>query len=105
MPIGRAACSILALLLAAGSVAGQQASSFGRYPLMPLYSGAVTASQYLTRRDGVRLAISITRPSQSGQGPSFGKRRGYNDCSEAYGSQLHNRSNRRKSKCLNGFAC
>ncbi len=116
-----------------------QVPSFGRYQPTPLYSEAVTTSQYLTMRDGVRLAISITRPSQNGnavegrfpvlwqhtlaimppgvlapnssgaipggyngvpglayygyvvvqvarrgQGPSFGKRRGYNDRSEAY---------------------
>ncbi len=119
--------------------AGEKASSFGRYQPTPLYSEALTTSQYLTMRDGVRLAISITRPSQNGksveerfpvlwqhtlsimepgilasnplsamqggyntvpslayygyvvvqvarrgQGPSFGKRRGYNDRSEAY---------------------
>jgi uncharacterized protein len=119
--------------------AGQQVSAFGQYQLTPLYSEAVTTSQYLAMRDGVRLAISITRPSQNGrpvegrypvlwqhtlaitapgvlasnpssatprgynsvpglayhgyvvvqvarrgQGPSFGKRRGYNDRSEAY---------------------
>ena len=116
-----------------------QVSSFGQYPLAPLYSEAVTTSQYFAVRDGVRLAVSITRPSQNGkpvegrfpvlwqhtlaiappgvlasspagamrndygavptlafhgyvvvqvarrgQGPSFGKRRGYNDRSEAY---------------------
>ncbi len=118
-------------------------SSFGRYPAPPLYAESVTTSQYLAMRDGVRLAMSITRPSQNGrpverrfpvlwqhtlaiaapgvrasgpssglsnamaggyaavpnlafhgyvvvqvarrgQGPSFGKRRGYNDRSEAY---------------------
>jgi predicted acyl esterase len=119
--------------------AGEQVSSFGQYQPPPLCSEAVTTSQYLTMRDGVRLAISITRPSQNGkpidgrfpvlwqhtltilapgilasnpagampggyggvlnlayngyivvqvarrgQGPSFGKRRGYNDRSEAY---------------------
>jgi putative CocE/NonD family hydrolase len=119
--------------------AGEPASSFGQYRPPPLYSEAVTTSQYVTMRDGVRLAVSITRPSQNGkpvagrfpvlwqhtlaiaapgiltsrtagalrngygavpalayhgyvvvqaarrgQGPSFGKRRGYNDRSEAY---------------------
>jgi putative CocE/NonD family hydrolase len=135
--------NLLALLWCIGfagpSPAEPQASSFGKYPAAPLYSEAVTTSQYLTMRDGVRLAISITRPSQNGkpvdgrfpvlwqhtlaiaapgilasnpataisggygavpnlayhgyvvvqvarrgQGPSFGKRRGYNDRSEAY---------------------
>jgi uncharacterized protein len=129
---------MLILLLASG--AAQQMSSFGQYQATPLYSEAVTTSQYLTMRDGVRLAISITRPSKEGkpiegrfpvlwqhaltisapgilpktqggmmgaygavpslayygyvvaqvarrgQGPSFGKRRGYNDRSEAYDS-------------------
>ncbi len=131
------------LLCGAGSAETLQAeepvSSFGRYQPTPLYSEAVTTSQYLAMRDGVRLAISITRPSHNGkpvegrfpvlwqhtlaitppgvlasnpssampgdyntvsslayhgyvvvqvarrgQGPSFGKRRGYNDRSEAY---------------------
>lgn len=117
----------------------EPASSFGQYQPKPLYSNALSTSQYLTMRDGVRLAISITRPSQNGlpvdgrfpviwqhtlsipppgvlaskpagaieagygdvsslvyhgyvvvqvarrgHGPSFGKRRGYNDRSEAY---------------------
>jgi putative CocE/NonD family hydrolase len=129
---------LLMLLLATGVVQGQQVSSFGRYQPAPLYTEAVTTSQYLTMRDGVRLAISVTRPSNEGksiegrfpvlwqhtlaisapgvlpksqggmlgaysavpslayhgyvvvqvarrgQGPSFGKRRGYNDRSEAY---------------------
>jgi putative CocE/NonD family hydrolase len=129
---------LLILLLATGVAQGQQVSSFGQYQPPPLYSEAVTTSQYLTMRDGVRLAISITRPSKEGkpiegrfpvlwqhtlaisapgvlpksqggmlgaygavpslayhgyvvvqvarrgQGPSFGKRRGYNDRSEAY---------------------
>jgi uncharacterized protein len=135
--------AIFVLLYCAGFAetppAGQQVSSFGRYQPTALYSEALTTSQYLTMRDGVRLAISITRPSQNGkpvegrypvlwqhtlaimapgvlasgpagamrggygavpslayygyvvvqvarrgQGPSFGKRRGYNDRSEAY---------------------
>jgi uncharacterized protein len=129
----------LMLLPATGAVQGQQLSSFGQYQTSPSYSEAVTTSQHLSMRDGVRLAISITRPSQNGkpverrfpvlwqhalaiaapgilalnpasamtggygvapnlayygyivvqvarrgQGPSFGKRRGYNDRSEAY---------------------
>jgi uncharacterized protein len=130
---------LLMLLLATGVVHGQPVSSFGQYQPRPLYSEAVTTSQYLTMRDGVLLAVSITRPFQNGkpvegrfpvlwqhtltiaapgilalnpagampggygavpslahhgyvvvqvarrgQGPSFGKRRGYNDRSEAY---------------------
>jgi uncharacterized protein len=131
---------ILILLLSGHAAAAQQVSSFGHYKPAPLYSEAVTNSQYLTMRDGVRLAVSITRPSKGGkpiegrfpvlwqhtlgisapsilqspsenetkasgygvvpslayhgyvivqvarraQGPSFGKRRGYNDRTEAY---------------------
>ncbi len=125
-------------MLATGVAAQRQAPSFGSYQPAPLYSEAVTTSQYLTMRDGVRLAISITQPSKEGkpidgrfpvlwqhalsisapgilpksqggmmgaygaapslachgyvvvqvarrgQGASFGKRRGYNDRSEAY---------------------
>jgi uncharacterized protein len=124
--------------LASRATAAQPDSSFGRYLTAPLFSEAVTTSQYLAMRDGVRLAISITRPSKEGkpiegrfpviwqhaltisapgilpksqgaatvgynavsslaydgyvvvqvarrgQGPSFGKRRGYNDRTEAY---------------------
>ena len=129
---------LLMLLLAIGIAQGQPVSSFGRYQPAQPYSEAVMTSQYLAMRDGVRLAISITRPSRNGkpvegrfpvlwqhtlavaasgvlasglsnampggygavpslayhgyvvvqvarrgQGPSFGKRRGYNDRSEA----------------------
>jgi len=58
---------LLMLLLATGVAQGQQVSSFGQYQPPPLYSEAVTTSQYLTMRDGVSLAISITRPSQNGK--------------------------------------
>jgi putative CocE/NonD family hydrolase len=111
-------------------------ASFARYKTTPVATEALTTSQYLPMRDGVRLAMSITRPSKDGrplegrypviwqhalsistpgmmrrqndaagygaaptlaydgyvvvqvarrgQGSSFGKRRGYNDRSEAY---------------------
>ena len=110
-------------------------ASFARYQTPHVSTEAVTTSQYLPMRDGVRLAVSITRPSKDGkpidgkfpviwqhaltipvpgilrnpgaggygsvpalamdgyvvvqvarrgQGQSFGKRRGYNDRSEAY---------------------
>jgi putative CocE/NonD family hydrolase len=111
-------------------------ASFARYQTTAVATEAVTTSQYLAMRDGVRLAMSITRPSKDGkpldgrfpviwqhalsipasgvvprqnaaggygavptlaydgyvvvqvarrgQGPSFGKRRGYNDRTEAY---------------------
>jgi uncharacterized protein len=169
---GIAVCVLLYGAGFAGTAPPEQpVPSFGRYQPTPLYSEAVTTSQYLTLRDGVRLAISITRPSQNGnavegrfpvlwqhtlaimppgvlapnpsgampggynavpglayygyvvvqvarrgQGPSFGKRRGYNDrIRRGYAvtasqyhigdNGLHNRSDRRESKCFNGFAC
>ena len=47
--------SMLIFLFAAGAVAVPEVSSFGQYQPAPLYSEAVTTSQYLTMRDGVRL--------------------------------------------------
>ncbi len=128
---------LICAALAQTTQAARPISSFGQYQPAPLYSEAITTSHYLTMRDGVRLAVSITRPSNNGkpvekrfpvlwqhtlaiaapgiqasgngsaggygavpslayngyivvqvarrgQGPSFGKRRGYNDRSEAY---------------------
>ena len=46
--------SMLIFMLAAGAAAAQQVSSFGQYQTAPLYSEAVTTSQYLPMRDGVR---------------------------------------------------
>lgn len=111
------------------------AAAFARYQATPVATEALTTSQYLAMRDGVRLAVSVTRPSKDGkplegrfpviwqhalsisapgilrqggtggygavpglahhgyvvvqvarrgQGPSFGRRRGYNDRTEAY---------------------
>jgi uncharacterized protein len=127
----------LGWLLAAFAL-GTPAAPFGHYNSSPEFSEALTSSQYLAMRDGVRLAVSVTRPARDGkpvegrfpviwqhglaiepagaasitrdspspgyraalslvsdgyvivqvarrgQGPSFGKRRGYNDRTEAY---------------------
>ena len=115
-------------------------TGFGHYKPEPQFDGSVTTSQYLTMRDGVRLAVSLMRPAKNGavaegrfpviwqhslgiaaagteggplgndvrnrgyrgvqtlarhgyviaqvarrgHGPSFGRRRGYNDRIEAY---------------------
>lgn len=119
-----------------GTARPASGASFARYQTNAVASEAITTSQYLPMRDGVRLALSITRPSKDGrplagrypviwqhalsisapglmrrqrdaggygavpalaydgyivvqvarrgQGPSFGKRRGYNDRTEAY---------------------
>ena len=118
-----------------GAQAVPGGASFAQYQTAHISTEAVTTSQYLAMRDGVRLAVSITRPSKDGkpmegrfpviwqhalsiaapgilrsqtgaggygsvpslafdgyvvvqvarrgQGPSFGKRRGYNDRTEA----------------------
>ena len=58
----------LALLLAtAGHAAAQAPSSFGRYDAPPGYPEKITTSLYLPMRDGVRLAVSITRPARGGK--------------------------------------
>ncbi len=135
-----AACAVSAVGLTAFQTRGAdnaaETSSFARYPSTSIATEAITTSQYLPMRDGVRLAMSITRPSKDGkpldgrfpviwqhalsiaapgimrsqagvggynsvsslaydgyvvvqvarrgQSPSFGKRRGYNDRTEAY---------------------
>ncbi|WP_457419380.1 CocE/NonD family hydrolase [Roseateles sp. P5_E7] len=130
-------CVVLAVVFAAANAAAQPAP-FGQYRPAPAYAETVTTSLYLPMRDGVRLAVSISRPAQGGRavdgrfpviwqhtlgisgpgadggpvgdtprgyrelgtlvrqgyvvvqvarrghGPSFGKRRGYNDRTEAY---------------------
>lgn len=42
-------------------------ASFARYHTTPVATEAVTTSQYLPMRDGVRLAMSLTRPSKDGK--------------------------------------
>lgn len=130
-------CVLLAAVFATAKVAAQPAP-FGHYRPAPAYAETVTSSLYLPMRDGVRLAVSVSRPARAGRpvegrfpviwqhtlgiagpgadggpvgdtprgyrevntlvrqgyvvvqvarrghGPSFGKRRGYNDRTEAY---------------------
>lgn len=133
------ALSASLMCYAAGPAQAQIPSSFGQYRPTPAHVEALTTSQYLTMRDGVQLAVSVTHPANGGkpvagkfpviwhhtlrilpagryvagppgarlrdydavptlayhgyvvvqvarrgQGPSFGKRRGYNDRTEAY---------------------
>lgn len=141
--IGAVAAAALVLALTAVAAVAQPAApaaAFGAYRPAPQFGGSVTTSIYLPMRDGVRLALSITRPTvdgkaaegrfpviwqhtlgiagsgaeggplgadpsfkgyrgvstmarygyvvvqvaRRGQGPSFGRRRGYNDRTEAY---------------------
>jgi putative CocE/NonD family hydrolase len=136
-----AALALLTALPATQALAqAPAAASFGHYAPPEQFSETVTTSLYLPMRDGVRLAVSVTRPARGGKpidgkfpviwqhtlgiagagaqggplgddpaqkgyrgfpnmarygyavvqvarranGPSFGRRRGYNDRTEAY---------------------
>lgn len=50
----------------------QEAPAFGRYAPAPQFTETSVSSQYLTMRDGVRIAVSITRPAVNGK-PAPGK--------------------------------
>src|SRR5262245_4802184 len=69
-PFGRLRACLLALsagLLSAAPAAAQQVRpEFGRYAPAPAFDSSVTTSLYLPMRDGVRLAISISRPANNG---------------------------------------
>lgn len=64
----RAAIIGAAFLIAAAfasPVAAQTAAAFGSYAPDAPFAGSVTSSLYLPMRDGVRLAVSVTRPATS----------------------------------------
>ena len=52
----------------AGTEATERVSEFGRYEgyTEPRYDGWVTTSRYVEMRDGVRLAVEVTRPALGG---------------------------------------
>jgi len=56
----------LFVTLAAGAAA-QSGSTFGSYEPAPQFTAHVSSTLYLPMRDGVRLAMRITRPAQAGQ--------------------------------------
>jgi predicted acyl esterase len=60
-----AACVLLATACA-NATAESGGNTFGAYDPPPQYSEHVSSSLYLPMRDGVRLAIRITRPAQAG---------------------------------------
>lgn len=62
----------LLLLTAAPAALAQPASSFGRYAPALQYKDAIVTSEYVTMRDGVRIAVSVTRPAIDGK-PAPGK--------------------------------
>src|SRR4051812_18635573 len=55
------------LLVAPDSSRAQSDSAFGRYEPAAQFNGSVTNSLYLPMRDGVRLAVSVTRPATDGK--------------------------------------
>ena len=63
--------SFLALALNAGAATEARGKTpneigFGQYRPAPQYDGSVTTSLYIPMRDGVRLAVSIVRPTKNG---------------------------------------
>ncbi len=63
----RRAMALLMGLILAVSAKAHAASSFGQYDAPPTYPERITTSLYLPMRDGVRLAVSITRPAKDGK--------------------------------------
>jgi uncharacterized protein len=65
----------IAVLLACAMAlpAAAQAPGFGRYAPKVQFSKMVTTSQYLPMRDGVRLAVSVTRPATADGAPAPGR--------------------------------
>ncbi|MCD2322851.1 CocE/NonD family hydrolase [Sphingomonas sp. IC-56] len=61
--------SVVALLIATAPAAAlaQKAPSFGHYAPALQYKDAVVTSEYVTMRDGVRIAVSVTRPAIDGK--------------------------------------
>ena len=140
MKLAAIAAAVITALLAAPGQTQPSVSRFGAYQTPVDFPERITTSLYLPMRDGVRLAVSITRPARDGKpvegrfpviwqhtlgiagpgaeggplgqgaqtrgyaamptlanygyvvvqvarrgnGPSFGRRRGYNDRTEAY---------------------
>lgn len=52
---------------AAPPAASGQAPAFGQYTPALEFNATVVASEYLTMRDGVRIAVSVTRPAVDGK--------------------------------------
>ncbi len=69
-----AAITVLAALTAiAAGPAAAQTPGFGRYSPKAQFDRSVTTSQYVAMRDGVRLAVSVTRPAAANGQPAPGK--------------------------------
>lgn len=61
-----AGCVGAAILAFAGQAVAAPPAEFGHYQPADQFDGSVTTSEYVTMRDGVRLAASITRPAKGG---------------------------------------
>ena len=64
---GLGAMAAVLLGLAAAGPSGAQESGFGHYRPAVLFTEHLSATQYLPMRDGVRLALRITRPARDGK--------------------------------------
>jgi uncharacterized protein len=58
---------LLVMVLMGSRLWAAPAPGFGSYLPPKTYSGSISSSAYLPMRDGVRLAVRITRPAQNGQ--------------------------------------
>jgi putative CocE/NonD family hydrolase len=70
MKLGRAVSrwlSPLVLLLAHGAGAASHPTGFANYHPAPLYTDRVSDTFFLSMRDGVRLAVRLSRPSRDGR--------------------------------------
>lgn len=65
-PFARRLFVLMLAHLGAIGVAHAQGASFGNYRPAPSYDGSQTSSLYLPMRDGVRLAVSVVRPTKNG---------------------------------------
>ena len=58
---------LLLLALLAAAPAAAQPAAFGQYRRAADYPDIATSSQYVTMRDGVRLAVRVDRPARGGR--------------------------------------
>ena len=66
MPASRLSHCVV-LLLATLFASSVGAAGFNEYRPQPQYTETVTSSQYLTMRDGVKIAVQIVRPAKAGK--------------------------------------
>jgi uncharacterized protein len=64
---------LVAAALAIAAHAEESTAKFGRYRPAPVYPGMVSTSLYIPMRDGVRLAVSVSRPANADGKPAEGR--------------------------------